>query len=164
MSCARYVAIAVTYWGVHNDRPELDLVENAFVSVGWSAVGDLTAVGQDKEAMKARLRAVYPGAKKGAIPVWAGVLLRFGFEMQIGDLVIYPHKPDSTLNFGRLDGPYRYEPGAALHPHRRAVTWLHTGVPRERFSQRARWELGSSVTLFSVKNHAHEFADFLEAA
>jgi restriction system protein len=152
-----------TFWGLHNDRPELDLVENGFVSIGWSAVGDLTAVGPDKEAMKARLRAVYPAAKRGAIPVWAGVLLRFAFEMRVGDVVIYPHKPDSTLNFGRVDGEYRHDAVAPVHPHRRAVTWLHSGVPREWFSQRARWEIGSSITLFSVKHHAHEFAAFLEA-
>jgi restriction system protein len=84
--------------------------------------------------------------------------------MQAGDLVISPHKPDRTLDFGRVDGAYRYEPEAAVHPHRRPVTWLHTGVPRGWFSQRARWELGSSVTLFSVKNHVHEFVDFLGAA
>jgi hypothetical protein len=27
------------------------------------------------------------------------VLLKFAFRMQPGDLVVYPHKPDSTLNF-----------------------------------------------------------------
>jgi restriction system protein len=154
----------VRVWGLHNDRPELDLVEHGFVSIGWAPVGDLAAIGPDKEAMKARLASVYPAAKKGAIPVWAGVLLRFAFEMRVGDGVIYPHKPDSTLNFGRVDGEYRHEPGAPVHPNRRAVTWLHTGVPREAFSEGARWEVGSSVTLFAVRNHAREFAVFLEAA
>ena len=50
--------------------------------------------------------------KAGAIPVWAGVLLRFGYEMQIGDLVVAPNKSDSTLSFGRVAGNYEYVPTA----------------------------------------------------
>ena len=28
-----------TLWGVHNDQPQLGLVENGFISIGWSEVG-----------------------------------------------------------------------------------------------------------------------------
>jgi restriction system protein len=84
--------------------------------------------------------------------------------MQPGDLVVYPHKPDSTLNFGRIESDYYYEPGAALQPNRRKVTWLKTGVPRTTFSQTARYEIGSAVTVFRVKHHAQEFLDFISGA
>src|SRR3954470_6921422 len=96
-------------WGVHNDHPSLDLVGNGFISVGWDELGDLNAIGNDKEALKQRVAASYPNAKAGAIPVWAGVLLRFAFEMQPGDLVIYPYRPDSTLSFGLVDGGYYFD-------------------------------------------------------
>ena len=148
-------------WGLHNDHPSLDLVSNNFVSVGWDEIGDLNAIGADKELLKRRLAAAYPDAKPGAIPIWAGVLYRFGFEMQQGDLVIYPHRPDSTLNFGRIEGDYYWEPGAVLHRNRRSVKWLMTGVPRAQFSQTARYEVGSAVTLFRVKHHAQEFEAFI---
>ena len=72
-------------WGIHNDRPELDLVSDGFVSIGWQEIGDIREVGPDREDLKARLAETYPDAKPGAIPVWAGVLLRFAFEMQVGD-------------------------------------------------------------------------------
>lgn len=149
-------------WGVRNDHPELDLVGNGFVGIGWPEVGDLTDIGSDKEELKKRVAEAYPDAKPGAIPVWAGVLLRFRFDMQPGDLVIYPYKPDSTLNFGRITGDYYYEVSADLHRNRRKVEWLKTGIPRAGFSKGARYEIGSAVTLFRVKNHDQEFIDFIE--
>src|SRR3954462_13719077 len=102
-------------WGVHNDHPELGLVEHGFISIGWDDVGDLKAFGGDKDALKSKLASTRPDAKPGAIPVWAGVLLRFANEMQPGDLVIYPYKLDSTLNFGRIEGDYFYDPSVPLH-------------------------------------------------
>lgn len=152
----------MTVWGVHNDHPELDLIGNGFVGIGWDDIGDLTSIGSDKEALKQRIAEIRPEAKPGAIPVWAGVLLRFRFEMQVGDLVVYPYKPDSTLNFGRIESDYYYDPSAPMHRNRRKVDWLKTGVPRAEFSKSARYEVGSAVTLFRVKNHDREFIDFVD--
>jgi len=151
------------FWGIHNDRPDLDLVENGFISIGWSEIGDLETIGDDKEALKSRVANVYPDAKPGAIPVWAGVLRRFAFDMQPGDLVLYPHKPDSTINIGRIAGGYEFLPGER-HPHRRSVEWLQTHLPRTHFSQAARNEIGSAVTLFSITNNADEFLAVLGAS
>src|SRR3954466_15433797 len=88
-----------TMWGVHNDQPQLDLVDNGFISIGWIEMGDLSALGNDKEAMKAKVAQTYLDIKPGAIPGTAGTLLTFVYRMQVGDLVVYPHRPDSTLNF-----------------------------------------------------------------
>jgi restriction system protein len=151
----------VAVWGVHNDHPELDLVGNGFVGVGWDEIGDLSQVGSDKEEMKRRVAATYPDAKPGAIPIWAGILLRFAFEMKPGDLVVYPYKPDSTLSFGRIEGDYYHDAAAELHRNRRKVSWLEVGVPRAEFSKSARYEIGSAITLFRVKNHDREFIDFV---
>lgn len=143
-------------WGIHNDQPSLDLVAGGFVSIGWSAVGDLREVDTDREALKARLAATYPMARPGAIPVWAGVLARFVDEMAVGDLVVSPHRWTRTLNFGVVDGDFYVEPAAPVHPNRRPVRWLETDVPRDLFSRPALYELGSSVTLFRVRRHAPE--------
>jgi restriction system protein len=149
-------------WGVHNNHPELDLVGNEFVSIGWNVLGDLTAIGDDKEAMKARVAQDVLGIKPGAVPNAAGVLLKFAFRMKPGDLVVYPYKPDSTLNFGRIASPYYYESDAAMHRNRHKVTWLKTGIPRTTFTQAARHELGAAITLFEIKRHAAEFRAFLD--
>jgi restriction system protein len=151
-------------WGVHNDQPQLDLVGNGFISIGWADMGDLSAIGNDKDAMKTAVAAAYPDIKPGAIPGTAGTLLAFVYRMKPGDLVVYPHKPDSTLNFGRIENDYYYAADEPLHRNRRKVTWLRTGVPRTEFSASARYEVGSAITVFRVKNHAQEFLAFLNGA
>lgn len=151
-----------TMWGVHNDQPQLDLVANGFVSIGWFEMGDLSAIGNDKDAMKAKVASAYPDIKPGAVPGTAGTLLAFAFRMQVGDIVVYPYKPDSTLNFGRIESDYFYDASASLHRNRRKVKWLKTGVPRTTFSQTARYEVGSALTVFQVRNHAQEFLDYID--
>jgi restriction system protein len=151
-------------WGVHNDQPQLDLVDNGFISIGWIEMGDLSALGNDKDAMKAKVAQTYPDIKPGAIPGTAGTLLTFVYRMQVGDLVVYPHRPDSTLNFGRIVGDYEYHSELPLHRNRRKVEWLKTGVPRTDFSEAARFEVGAAITIFQVKRHLHEFLDFLSGS
>ena len=157
---ANAIAYSVSTWGIHNNHPELDLIEGGFISIGWDRLGDLRSIGPDRQDMKARVAEAYPEAKTRAIAAWVGVLTRFTFEMSPGDLVIYPFKPDSTLNFGLIEGDYTFAPHAPLHRSRRAVRWLHTGVPRGLFSTKACYELGSALTLFRVRRHEPEFAAF----
>jgi len=150
-------------WGIHNDRPELGLVEEGFVSVGWDEFGDLSQLDATRDAFKEAFREAYPDYKEGAIPVAAGVLYRFVHEMKPGDLVLYPYKPDSTLAFGRITGDYRWDAASDGHRHRRDVEWLDSGVARPQFSQAALYEIGSAVTLFTVKRHAKEFLAYIGA-
>jgi restriction system protein len=152
----------MTMWGVHNNQPQLDLVANKFIAIGWDELGDLGSIGDDKHTMQERVAATYPQTKPGAIPGAAGVLLKFGFRMQPGDLVVSPYKPDSTLNFGRITGSYYYDSSAELYRNRRPVEWLRTGVPRTEFTSAARHEVGSAMTLFEVKRHTQEFLDFIQ--
>lgn len=144
-------------WGLHNNRPELDIVAKGFVSVGWAAIGNLSALAGEREAFKDAFRIAFPDCRERAIPVAAGVLYRFVHVIQPGDLVIYPHKPDSTVSIGRVTGGYRWDPQGGEHPHRRDVQWLARDVPRQEFSQAALYEIGSAVTLFGVRRYAHEF-------
>jgi len=151
-------------WGIHNDALGAELVEKGFVSIGWEEIPDLRTIGDDRERLKDLVRRTYPNIKPGAVPVWAGVLYRFAFEMHQDDLVVAPYKPDSTLNFGVIDGPYEYDVNVARHPHRHKVRWLKTGVARGLFPQEALYEIGSAVTLFQVRNHDGVFRQFLESS
>jgi restriction system protein len=153
----------VVVWGIHNDQSSLDLISGGFISIGWEELGDLSTFSADRDSLKLRVAATYPTAKPGAIPVWAGVLARFISEMKVGDYVISPNKADRTLNFGVVSGDFYVEPNAEVHPNRRRVQWMQTGVPRDTFSKSALHEIGSAVTLFRVKNHAAEFLDFLKS-
>lgn len=149
-----------TIWGIHNDALTDELVDEGFVSIGWE-IGDIRAIGSGRTQLKEALERRYPDEKPGAYPVWAGILLRFAFEMEPGDIVIAPNKRDSTLNFGRIVGPYEFEVSEPVHPHRRRVEWLNTGVSRGLFPQKALYEIGSALTLFRVKNNVDVFNAFL---
>lgn len=151
-------------WGIHNDNKSLDLIDEGFISIGWEELGDLTSILHDREALKLRLAETYASAKPGAIPVWAGVIYRFAVEMKVGDYVVHPRKADRTLSFGIVGSEFFVERGAELHPNRRRVKWIRSGVPREDFSKSALNEIGSAVTLFQVKNNAAEFMQYFSVA
>ena len=154
----------MTMWGIHNDALGGELVDKGFISIGWEAMGDLRAIPNDQAAMRAAVERAYPTAKKGAVPVWAGLLRRFAYDMVPGDLVIAPYKPDSTINIGKVTGPYEYDATAHLHPHRHAVQWLRVGVPRAVFPQYVLNEIGAAVTLFRVKTSEGVFEDYLRSS
>jgi len=147
-------------WGIHAGRlGEADslFLKKKVVAIGWHEMGDITGIGGDREALKAKIAETYPSAKPGAIPGTAGQLLRFISEMKIGDLVIYPSKIDRRIHIGEITGEYRHDPSLGDDsPNLRPVEWKGE-YPRTRFSQGALYEIGSALTLFQVKNYADEF-------
>lgn len=150
-------------WGIHMPL-ELGLgpVSAAYVAIGWENMGDLSKITATREAFKDRVAAAHPETKPGAVPGAAGVLYRFAVEMQIGDLVIYPSKPDRMVNIGVINGPYSYDPDRhPEYPHVRPVKWL-TSLPRTTFSQSALNEIGSAITMFRVAANADEFIAAME--
>ncbi len=149
-------------WGIHSDQPHLDFVGNGLISVGWEELGDLREIGDDQQAMKDQLAERYTPDKKSAFPGWAGMLRRFAFEMTVGDVIVFPHKPDSTVNIGRIASDYRFVQGDE-QPNQRSVEWIVTGMPRTEFSQSALYEIGAAITLFKIKNHAAEFLKRIDA-
>lgn len=147
-----------TVWGVHmgahvSDRP----IEGNYVGIGWPLMGDLTQIEADREAFKAALVVAYPWKKKGAIPVDAGSMFKFLHVIKAGDYLVYPSKSDRMINIGRFNGKaYYVADDPDEYPTRQAVTWLGH-FPRTDFSQTALNEIGSFLTMFRIKRHAHEF-------
>lgn len=140
--------------GAHvGDRP----IEGGYVAIGWPHIGDLRKIAPDREAFKLAIAAAYPKIKAGAIPVNAGTLFRFTYEIKAGDYVIYPSKSDRMLNVGRFKGELTHivsDPDE--YPNHQLVEWI-AQFPRNEVSQSALNEIGSIVTLFRVKRHALEF-------
>ncbi|MBP1097785.1 restriction endonuclease [Bradyrhizobium diazoefficiens] len=146
-------------WGIHmNRRFGARPIDNGFIAIGWLSVGDLSQLSPKRESYKKAVAAVYPNIKPGAVPVVAGTLFKFVHEMKKGDLIIYPSKEDRMINLGIVEGDYQFLPDAdeMQCPNRRRVRWTHQ-IARPTFSQGALHEIGSAVTLFSVRNNAEEF-------
>lgn len=150
-------------WGVHNDTLTTELVDEGFVSVGWDELGDLRSIDGGRDGLKQVVAETYPDRKPRAIAGWVGILARLRDEMQVGDVVVAPYKPDSTINIGIVTGDYEYVADAETHRHRRPVQWKRTGLSRTVFTQPALYELGAFLTVFRIRKHAQEFQAALES-
>jgi restriction system protein len=103
--------------------------------------------------LKERLATALPEAKAGAIPIWAGILSRFMYEMKVGDLVVSPDRLTRTINIGRISSNHFFDNAVTVHPNRRSVEWLKLNIPRSDLPVSALNEIGSAMTLFEVRRH-----------
>lgn len=145
-------------WGIHAGGPRSPFLTAGVIELDRPGVGDLGSVGNDRAAVKRRLLEAYPETKPGTIAAWTGVLLRFAFDPELGDLVIHPERDTRSVSLGRISGTYEYlEPGI----HRRTVTWVVRRHPRDDFSKAARQELSTRQAFFVVRRTAPEFEALL---
>lgn len=147
-------------WGIHTLDANLFLHDNV-IAIGWQQMGDLSSLPDTREAFKQRYAETYPEATKGSVANGAGMLYRFVHEVQIGDYIVYPSKPDRKINLGVVESEYFYCPDAAEYVQQRKVKWLKH-IPRTAFSQGALHEIGSAMSFFSVKNYADEYLAALD--
>lgn len=150
-------------WGIHNDTLTHELTDEGFISIGWDELGDLTAIPTGRSGIKRELSKLHPDSKPRSIAGQAGVLYRFAHELSIGDVIVAPYKPDSTINIGIVDSEYYYQEQVDTHRHRRAVQWMKTGLPRAVFTQSALYEFGSILTLFKIARHTGEVITVMQA-
>ncbi|SEA88893.1 restriction system protein [Pseudobutyrivibrio sp. ACV-2] len=147
-------------WGIHTKNDSLFINEN-LIGIGWDDYGNASTIQPSREAFKERYSQVYKDAKPMSIANSAGMIYRFVHEIEIGDYVIFPAKIDRQIYIGEIVSDYNYEADAPIYRNRRKVKWLKV-VPRTSFSQAALYEIGSFLTLFTVKNNADEFMAVLQ--
>ncbi|MBB2988519.1 AAA family ATPase [Terracoccus luteus] len=148
-------------WGIHNNMPAIDPRADGAVRIGWDEMGDLSSIAPSRDAFKASLTSRMPEIGDERIPSSAGTLYRFVHTMQVGDIVVCPHRATNTLDIGRVSGPYEFHPESRAHKHWRPVTWARIGVPRNELSEAAQNEISSATTLFSVKTAEDELEHLL---
>lgn len=145
-----------TLWGIHHRGPH-DFLGERMIAIGWPDAGDLSDLPDDRDRFKARLRESFPDRSEAWVANAAGQLLRFRHVMQAGELVVYSRKSDRTINIGRIAGDYDYAPGiSGRYPNRRPVEWLETELPRDEFSTGCLYEVGSALSVFTIKEHREE--------
>ncbi|MCR4646859.1 MAG: restriction endonuclease [Oscillospiraceae bacterium] len=147
-------------WGIHT-RDDLLFLKHDVIAIGWREIGDLSQIQPTREAFKEKYASVFKDEKKGQVALGAGMLYRFAHEMQIDDYIVFPSKSNREVNIGIVTGSYYYDETATNYVQQRKVKWLKS-LPRTFFSQGALYEIGATMTLFSVKNYADEFMSALE--
>jgi restriction system protein len=155
-----------TLWGIHAGKTgdaESLFIESKRIALGWPEIGDLTNIPKTREAFKSHFLLKSPNTKPAALPGSAGQLFRFVNEMKVGDFVAYPAKRTKTIHLGRILGEYQYNPLISKgYPNQRAVEWLKE-LPRTHLSQGALYEIGSALSLFTVKTYADEYFAAIES-
>lgn len=141
-------------WGIHAGGPRSPFLDTGVVVLERAGIRDLRLAGEDRAAVKRELTASHPGAKPGTVAAWAGVLLRFAFEPDVGDLLVHPERATTSVSIGSIDSDYYWE---APDRHCRRVTWLVRRIPRRRISDSAAKEISARVAFFAVQHHADEF-------
>lgn len=153
-----------TIWGIHaGSEGEADslFIKNKVIAIGWHQVGDLSRY-KDRETYKDVLQQTYKGISVGALRNTAGIFYRFVYEMQIGDLVIYPSKRGKQVYIGEVKSEYKFQSNIDKEfPNQRDIIWKRS-YSRTRFSQPALYEIGSALSLFQVRNYAEEFLSAIE--
>ena len=151
-------------WGVHNNVLTNELTDEGFISIGWDEIDSLSDIPGGREGLKSKLSELNPDAKPRSIAGQAGTLVRFRDDMQVGDVIVAPYRPNSTINIGIVTSPYYFEASAPIHRHRHRVEWKQLGLPRTVFTQSALYEIGSVLAVFRVRNHTDEFLVALNSA
>ena len=150
-----------TTWGIHNDQTSVDPVADDAVRIGWDEMGDLSGVEATRDAFKAAVAERMPQIDEASIRNQAGTVYRFVHAMKVGDIVVCPDRRTSTLNIGRVSGPYEFHPESDVHKQWRPVEWIRTGVPRNELSYAAQEEFGSATTLFQISTGEDEIGHLL---
>lgn len=148
-------------WGIHNTHKETMLLDEKVIALGWSAMGNLLSINQEREAYKEKYKNVYPNATRNQIANSAGQLYRFVNEANIGDYIIYPTKFNRQINIGKIESNYFFDSNENEYNQKRKVKWLKS-VPRTVFSQGALYEVGSAMSFFSIKNYYDEYMKIIE--
>lgn len=148
-----------TFWGIHNDRPEIDPLSDEAVRIGWDELGDLSAIAPTRDAFREAVAAAYPDDPK-SVGSSGGTLYRFVHEMQAGDIVVNPNRANRTLRIGRVSGPYEYRV-TPEYRHWRPVEWLIPALSRDEFSEAAQNELSAATTLFQIRTSVPELRHVL---
>ena len=150
-----------TTWGIHNNQTSVDPVADDAVRIGWDEMGDLSELEATRDAFKAAVAERMPQIDEASIPNQAGTVYRFVHAMKVGDIVVCPDRRTSTLNIGRVSGPYEFHPESDVHKQWRPVEWIRTGVPRNELSYAAQEEISSATTLFQIATGEDEIGHLL---
>ena len=145
-------------WGIHagsNGDSHYQFLKNEVIALGWNNMGDMSLINPERQTFRQKLMQAYPGRKKGTDSANLGELYRFTYEVNIGDIVVYPSKYQRKIHICRVAGGHQYDPSqrrANLYP----VTWL-IELPRSYFSPEAIKETGNRLSFFRIRKFADEF-------
>jgi len=132
-----------------------DFEEKEYVGIGWQRLGDLTAI-ESKEALSKIHCEAYKDQKIGKQRLDIGMISRFRFEMNKGDMVVTYNPELRVYLVGKILSDYLYvtdSPGD--YNHIRKVEWKGR-VKRDSLSVATKNTVGAIMTLFLLSDSASQ--------
>ncbi|MGI8911587.1 MAG: restriction endonuclease [Rubrobacteraceae bacterium] len=158
---------ATTLWVLHignNDRIALRALEENFVCIGWTKIGDLSPH-DNRPKIRTAMETAFPTWKSKTISSSYGQPYRFAHEMKVGDPIVLPVRPTGEIAIGRIAGDYRWnnDPDLMMNDYNnvRSVDWLRV-VPRTTFSQAALHSFGSFSSVSTSNDYLEEVQTVLQ--
>jgi restriction system protein len=125
--------------------------EKGYIAIGWQELGDIAALTTLEQFWNAYPKA-FPLAKKGQLPNQISMIYKFRTVVNAGELVVTYDPESRNYLVGEVTGDYEYQPDlVGDYPHVRKVNWFGK-VSRDQLSQKVRNSLGSTLTLFALKD------------
>ena len=144
-------------WGIRAGKggeAHDEFVETQVIALADAGLGNLDRIDKSRDAFYAAYRQRHPSETRTGSAGVGGKFFRFVHEVQEGDLVLYPALKDRKVYVGQVTGRYTYVK-SSVFPHQRTVKWKYV-IPKDDFSQQARYELGAARTFFEVKKNTEE--------
>jgi restriction system protein len=124
------------------------------IALADADLGNLAKLPKSRDDFYTAYRKKHPEETKTGSAGIGGKFFRFIYEINVGDLVVYPALPDKTIYVGYISADYTFAK-ASPFPHQRSVAWTFM-IPKSDFSLAARYELGAARTFFEFKKNAKE--------
>src|SRR5690606_37474605 len=100
-----------------------DFEQSGCAAIGWQGTGDLSGI-PSLDAMRERVRRVFPDMKPVVVTISASVLFKFAHIMQPGDRIVTYDPQRREYVLGTVVSAYRFDPGALPdYNHVRDVQW-----------------------------------------
>jgi restriction system protein len=125
--------------------------EKGYIAVGWNKLGDIANLNSRDKINNAYSEA-YPDQKPSKRHNAAAMLHKFRNVMAIGDIAITYDPQSRQYLVGEVAGDYEYSPAqVGDYPLVRKMRWLGK-VARDALKPKARNSLGSTLTLFALRD------------
>lgn len=141
-----------------------DCIDNNYIGASFLKNIDLSEISNvDENAWRQRLVSKYlemnPDKSIGTARTSIGFLWTICYGLKIGDIVLASNG-EGGYCVAEIVGDYYYEQGKDL-PHRRAVRWLDSVIPRRLMSQKLQNSTGSIGTCCNITKYADELEQLI---
>ncbi|PKN30799.1 MAG: restriction endonuclease [Deltaproteobacteria bacterium HGW-Deltaproteobacteria-21] len=135
--------------------------QKGYVGVGWTEIGDLSRISSKKDLQDLHKKE-YADEDPRAERLDRGMLVRFRFEMKIGDRVLTYNPELRQYLIGEIKSDYKYRPNSpGDYNHIRDVEWKGK-VSRDDLSVVTKNTVGAIMALFQLNEAAtSEFNELL---